>query len=129
MAIPSNKNITMIENTSFEFFISGPLLSLNFKTLTALIQLSCASQVLMPYYILTLTNTRDSELVFGAGLFLQSPLFEAGAGQGPVVTAGHQSSLTATALPPALALQIFWSICFSRVYSSIKVGLRTTCLN
>lgn len=73
MAISSNQNIHMIENISFEFFILGTLLSFNFKTLAALIQLSRTGQVLMPCYIPTLTNTRGSELVFGADLLLQSP--------------------------------------------------------
>lgn len=86
MAIPSNQNINMIENTSLNFFILGTLLSFNFKTLAALIQLSCVSQVLMPYYILTQTNTRDSELVFGVDLLLQSPLFEAPVGCSPSLT-------------------------------------------
>lgn len=86
MAIPSNQNINMIENTGFEFFILGTLLSFNFKTLAALIQLSCASQVLMPYYILTWTNKRDFEFVFGADLLLQSSLFEAPVGCSPSFT-------------------------------------------
>lgn len=80
MAIPLNQNISMIESTSFEFFILGTLLSFNFKTLAALIRLICASHILMPYYILTLTNASDTELVFGADLLLQSPVFEAPVG-------------------------------------------------
>lgn len=83
MAIPSNQNIKMIENTSFEFLILGTLLSFNFKTPASLIRLSCAGQVLMLYYILTRTNKRDPKLVFGADLLLQSLLFEVPVGCSP----------------------------------------------